>query len=624
MSDRADPLLVELASAYGVACSYQDSLDRTAHVDGQTVVAVLRALGVEAGSPAAVTAALDQVRHRTDRTSTHVARIPPPQRRSWGWMVQLYNVRSAGSWGIGDYHDLADIVRWSGSAAGGGAGLVLCNPLHAMTPTLPLENSPYFPSSRRFRSPLYLRIADLAEYARCDAATRSRVEALRPPAPDLIDRDAVWTAKLAALELLWPYADHRELEEFRTDQGAGLDDFAVFCVLAEEHGPDWRTWPPPFRDPTGPEVERIRQARSDRISFHTWLQLLCDAQLATASAAAAEAGMPVGIVHDLAVGVDPGGADAWALQDVLVPSATVGCPADLFNQLGQDWQLPPWHPARLAAVDYQPFREMVRSVLRHAGGIRIDHVMGLFRLWWIPEGQPATRGAYVSYDWQALARVLAEEAARTGAVVIGEDLGTVEPRVVEALSAAGILGCDVAWFKREGGGGAFLPPQRWRTDAIASVTTHDLPTVAGWFTGDAVRVRAELGQLDVPVEQERARAAADRTRLIDMLVEQSLLSGDPSDLGDVTLALHRLLVAAPSVLVVAALGDAVADMRQPNLPGTRDEYPNWRLPLADDGGNVVTLEEFRRDPRVGRLIDVLRGVGAPAAASGTASDTVTA
>lgn len=630
MSDSLDTGLVELASAHGVTLSYVDWRGRLVTASEQAIVDVLRALGVDATSQAAVTSAIAAVRRRS--ASQHPAApaaLPAPLGRTWGWTVQLYSLHSEGSWGMGDYRDLADIVRWSGSAAGGRAGLVVCNPLHAMTPTLPVENSPYYPSSRRFRSPLYLRVEDTPEYAGSGRAVQSHVDGLRPPTTgDLINRDAVWAAKLAALEMLWPDARQAQIDGFRAGQEDSLDRYALFCALAEQHGPDWRAWPAPLRDPAGPSAARAHEKLADRVRFHAWLQLLCDEQLAAAAAAARETGMPIGIVHDLAVGVDPGGADAWALQHVLAVGATVGCPADSFNQLGQDWQLPPWHPTRLSAAAYRPFRDMVRSVLRHAGGIRIDHVMGLFRLWWIPQGSPASQGVYVSYDWRALLDVIVTEARRAGAVVIGEDLGTVERRVTEALAGAGVLGCDVAWFKREGGSGAYLPPARWRAGAIASVTTHDLPTVAGWCIGESVRVRAELGQLDGPVEEEQAIYARERAMLLAMLRAEGLLhadsdAGDAADLTDIALALHRLLVASPAALVVAAPGDAVGDVRQPNLPGTRHEYPNWRLPLVDGAGRPMTIEALRGDARVHRLVEVLSRASDPAPRQRDASDTVT-
>ncbi len=663
----ADPAMAALAAAHGVALSYVDANDRPVDVAPQTVIDVLAALGVDASTPAAVSASLEQARGRdaqrplpptmvlaagegktlpvpagaavrlTAEDGRVVAmpgstvpadlpvgwyslavddvvsalmvvpdRLPPPAGRAWGWMLQLYSLHSSGSWAMGDYRDLADVAAWSASADGGGAGLVLCNPLHAPTLVPPIENSPYFPSSRRFRSPLYLRISDIPEYGGCDPATRERIDALRPAeAPERIDRDAVWAAKRVALELLWPYARRDRIDEVRAATGSALEEFALFSALAEVQGADWREWPEELRDPAGPGVAAALAEHRDRVDFHTWLQLLCDEQLALARPVE----MAVGVVHDLAVGVDPGGADAWALQGVLAGGATVGCPPDEFNQQGQDWRLPPWHPQRLAEAGYAPFRDLVRSVLRHAGGIRIDHVMGLFRLWWVPEGNRADQGTYVAYDSRAMLGAVLIEAHRAGAVVVGEDLGTVQPQVTDTLAAAGVLGSDVVWFQREKDGRAPLPPRRWRSAAMASVTTHDLPTVAGWLGDEPVRIRAELGLLSVPVADERERMAAERTALLALLRREGLL--DPSaavEPIEVMLALHRLLVVSAATLVVASPSDAVGDVRQPNLPGTLDEYPNWRLPLIDGRGDPVSLEELRVHPAARRLVEVLSAV----------------
>jgi len=413
----------------------------------------------------------------------------------------------------------------------------------------------------------------------------------------------------------------RALVEREVSQGEGLTDFALHCALAQRHGPNWQQWPEQVRDPRGPAARAAAEELSEQLEFWCWVQLLCDEQLAAAAAAAAEVGMPIGVVHDLAVGVDPHGADAWALQDVLAIGATVGAPPDLLNQLGQNWGLPPWHPRQLAETGYAPFRDMVRSVLRHSGGIRIDHVMGLFRLWWVPTGSTADRGSYVSYDAQAMLAVLLLEAHRAGAVVVGEDLGTVEPAVTKAMAGAEILGSAVAWFENDPDDERRpLPPARWRELAMASVTTHDLPTVAGWYTGDSVRLRAELGQLSRSAEEEQRERADERAALLDALRAEGLLAaggtgvaaGTPSGVAppveDVSLALHRLLVRTPSRLVLAAFGDAVGDLRQPNLPGTLDEYPNWRLPVADAEGRPLTLEQLREHPGVRRLIEVLRQV----------------
>jgi 4-alpha-glucanotransferase len=548
--------------------------------------------------------------------------LPAGFRRGWGWMVQLYSIPSAASWGMGDYADLREVVRWSGAELG--AGLVLCNPLHAFAPVAPIENSPYYPSSRRFRSPLYLRISDTAEYGAADAATRARVDALRlPPPGQRIDRDAVWTAKCRALELLFPSRRPAALAAFQAEHGAGLADFGLFCALAERHGVPWQDWPSELHHRDAPAVARARRELAERIEFHSWLQLLCDEQLAAAAQAARDAGMPIGVVHDLAVGVDAGGSDGWALQDDLVLGASVGAPPDSFNQRGQDWRLPPWRPDRLAETGYAPIRDMLRGVLRHAGGVRIDHVMGLFRMWWVPAGASAAEGTYVQYDAEALLGVLALEAHRAGAVVIGEDLGTVEPRVATMLADRSVLGSSVLWFERDvdvdtGADLGPLPPKRWRPATAASVTTHDLPTAAGFLVGEHVRVRAELAQLGRPVEQEQAHADRERVQLLELLVAEGLLgadvaagieSGQDADLDRAVAAMYALLTRAPCRLVLAGLGDAIGDRRQPNLPGTIDEYPNWRLPVAapsPTGPQPMLLEDLEAAPAVRRLADVLR------------------
>jgi 4-alpha-glucanotransferase len=615
-----------------------DPADGTAGrtVDGVALVAVGLRL------PAALPTGdhLLRLRAGTRSASTRLIsvpdRVPPPAGgdRLWGWMAQLYAMRSAGSWGIGDYADLATLAAASGSAAGGGAGVLLVNPLHAAAPTLPVEASPYSPVSRRFASPLYLRPELTPEYAAADPAVRARVDDLArgcraagtaaTPHTERIDRDGVWRAKLAALELLHRAADDPDPGDPAPDD-AGLRDFATWCALAERHGPDWRRWPVPLRDPAGPAVARAREELADRIAFHTWLQRRCDDQLAAAQAAARAAGMPVGIVHDLAVGVDPGGADAWAGQDVFATGATVGAPPDTFNQQGQDWGLPPWRPDRLADTGYAPLRHMLRAVLGRGGGLRVDHILGVFRLWWIPAGAGAAGGTYVHYDADAILGIIALEAARTGALVVGEDLGTVGPTVAGMLADAGVLGSSILWFERDAAGDC-LPPARWRRLAMASVSTHDLPTAAGFLAGEHVRVRAELGVLGRSEAAERAHWWRERATLLRRLAAEGLLPAgvppawlerverepagglgvSPRLLDEVVVAMHRLLAAAPSEVVLAAPGDAVGDLRQPNLPGTTDAYPNWRLPLADSTGRPVGMAEFLAHPATARIAAVLR------------------
>ncbi len=529
--------------------------------------------------------------------------LPAGLQRTWGWMVQLYSLRSERSWAMGDYVDLVTVVERS---ARDGAGVVLLNPIHAETPVPPIDPSPYSPSSRRFRSPLYLHVESIPEYASAPASVRAAVDACRPePEPDRIPRDPVWQAKLAALEQLWPTSREQLVTSWRQAQGAPLEEFALFCALAEENGVPWQDWPEELRRPDGAGIPAARQRLEDRVAFWCWVQLLVDEQLVGVGDS-----LQVGVIHDLAVGVDAGGADAWALQDALALHTTVGAPPDSFNQQGQNWGLPPWRPDRLAEMGYLPFRDVVRGVLRHAGGLRIDHVMGLFRLWWVPAGATADAGTYVSYDSDALLAILTLEASRAGALVVGEDLGTVEERVRSSLSAAGVLGSSVLWFETEGED--FLPPERWRELSLATVTTHDLPTAAGFLAEEHVRVRDELGQLGVPLEQERERVRTERAALLRRLADSGLLEAHG---GDAVLAMHAMLTASPSRLVLAAFGDAVGDVRQPNLPGTVDEYPNWRLPVADASGRAMALEELLDAAGVQRLTALLRQVVATESSS---------
>ena len=614
-TESVDPDLARLAERYGVATSYEDHLQRHTDVGRDAVVAVLGALGVDATSPEAVRASLAAAGASPPQTSDAGAgpgRLPERTRRGWGWAVQLYAMRSHASWGIGDLGDLATLVTWT---AEHGGDLLLVNPLHAVTPPglydyemRPMQPSPYFPASRRWTNPLYLRVDDTAAYREAPAELRATVDLLKPELdPDRIDRDAAWRAKVLALELLFQ-AGADAGNEVLPDEADDVWTFATWCVLCEFYGGDWREWPEEFRRPDGPAVAEARDKLADRVRFHVWLQIMCDQQLARVQTLARDAGMDVGVVHDLAVGIDPAGADAWMLQDALVLGARVGVPPDAFNQQGQNWGMPPWHPARLAELAYAPLRDMLRALLRHSGGVRIDHVLGMFRTWWVPDGSSPRDGTYVQYDADALLGVVVDEAVRANAVVIGEDLGTVPEYVRDGLRERGVLGCSVLWFEREkaaaGEVGALTPVARWREAATASVTTHDLPTALGWLRGEHIRVRASYGQLDDPEADARAWEE-ERRELLDHLVAAGALGSvdEPEDV--VVRAMHRYLAMTPSRYVLASLADAVGDLRQPNLPGTVDEYPNWRLPIADSEGQVRWLDDLLVDPRVDRLAEDL-------------------
>jgi 4-alpha-glucanotransferase len=532
-------------------------------------------------------------------------------RRTWGLATQLYSVRSRQSWGVGDVTDLVDLAVWSASVHG--AGYVLVNPLHAAEPTCPMEPSPYLPTSRRFVNPLYLRVEAIAEFA--ELPRRGRVRRLREAVQkhaaslDSIDRDAAWAAKREALELVFavPRTAGRDLAfaAYCAREGTALDDFATWCVLAEKYGSDWHQWPESMRHPGSDSVAKFAKKHSAAVDFHRWLQWQLDEQLAAAQTQAVSAGMSLGIVHDLAVGVHPNGADAWALQDSLALGVSAGAPPDEFNQLGQDWSQPPWRPDRLDQQEYRPFRALIRSVLRHAGGVRIDHIIGLFRLWWIPQGQPPTEGTYVRYDHEAMIGIVALEAYRAMALVVGEDLGTVEPWVRDYLRARGVLGTSILWFELDRNGGGPLPAERWREYCLSSVTTHDLPPTAGYLANEHVRLRDSLGLLTRPVKQELAAAEAERAAWLAELRRVGLLSKH-ADEEQTVLALHQYLGRTPSRLLGLALTDAVGDKRTQNQPGTTDEYLNWRIPLSGPDGRPILLEEVFNDHRAITLAEAMR------------------
>ena len=481
-------------------------------------------------------------------------RAPAPPPRTWGWSTQLYALRSRWSWGMGDLADLRDLIRWT---AGLGGGAVLVNPLHANTPVGHQQPSPYYPSSRRFRNVLYLRIADVpgataiaAQLAPLDRAGRAL------NASSQLDRDRVFELKLDALEQIaaatGPEPGGEPFRRWRDAQGPTLERWATFCALAETHGPQWEQWPHELRHPAGSGVAAATDQVSDRVRFHAWCQWLVDEQLRTASATSSAA-----LLQDLAVGFDPSGFDGWLDQDLLARGCRIGAPPDELGPEGQDWGLPPYVPWKLRAAHFMPFIEALRAVLGHAGGLRIDHVMGLFRQYWLPPGYETTHGAYVRFPAAELLDVVTIEASRARAFVVGEDLGTVEPEVRSALRDRGILGTTLGWFED-------VPPTEYEAATLTALTTHDLPTAAGVITGaDAAEMRRRRRRFDDTKIRERLEALVPAGRTVPETV----------------VALHEALAAAPTQLVLAQVDDAMCAVARPNLPGTVDEWPNWCLPL---------------------------------------------
>lgn len=589
------------AAELGVSVSYWDWRGREVIVPDETLAAIVATL-----EDARVEEALAADRPAADAptaggsSAAPGAVAPAPAERSWGFAVQLYSLRSRNSWGFGDLRDLADLAAWS--ARDLGAGFVLINPLHAAEPVPPISASPYLPMSRRWVSPLYLRIEDIPEYQDLSHPERKRVAQLSQPLREvsqtsaLIDRDAVWTAKREALEMLRkvPLSDERQaaFDAFRIKQGQALADWAAWCALAEAHGPDYRAWPAHLHNPQAAQAVVQRGDLAVLTEFHTWVQWLVADQVAAAQAAAREAGMAIGIIADLAIGGHPGGADAWAGQEYIAREFTVGAPPDGFNQRGQDWGLPPMHPRALAARGYRPLADLIRSNLALGGGLRIDHVMGLSRLWWIPAGAPPTEGAYVYYDAPGTLGTLTAAAAAAGSVLVGEDLGTVEPWLREALAARGILGTQMLWFER-GWANEPLAPQWWRENSMVTVSTHDLPPAAAFLSGSQVTDRLELGLLTRSEAEERAESDRMVNNWIGALVGQGLLpAGERPTAGEFTVALYAYLAKTPAKLIGVNLAEAAGEVRSQNVPGTRDEYPNWKLPLCGPDGQPVMLEDL--------------------------------
>jgi len=490
----------------------------------------------------------------------------PDDLLDWGWATQLYATRSRSSWGMGDLADLRRLGEWS---AAHGARISLVNPLHASLPVGGQQPSPYFASSRCFRNPLYLRVEELPgadqlpDLAELAAAGRALNAERR------IDRDAVWCLKSAALEALFDrFGGEDDFDRFCNEQGQSLVQYATFCALAEVHGLPWGNWPADVRRPDAAGIASFVAGESQRIRYHAWLQWRVDQQLR-------RAGQAIGLVQDLAIGTDAGGADAWRWQDCMALGVRVGAPPDEFNTEGQNWALPPFDPWKLRAAAYRPFIELLRAGFLEGGGMRFDHVMGLFRLYWIPPDTSAADGTYVRYPYEDLLDILALESHRTRAFVVGEDLGTVEDYVRTELAARGVLSYRLVWFEDTPPGSG-----KWPRQALAAATTHDLPTVAGLWTGSDVAARLDLG---VPTNE--AAEASLRAK-----VKRWLGCEDDLTAGEAVTRVYQLLGEAPCALVTATVDDALAVEERPNMPGTLDEWPNWRIALPKP------LEEIEASP----------------------------
>ncbi|MGH7765119.1 MAG: 4-alpha-glucanotransferase [Candidatus Dormibacteraceae bacterium] len=548
--------MTERSRRWGILPSYFGWQGDLKETPLETEQAILRAMGATRERPPRL--------RRPGLQPDPCAQAP---NRAWGWAVQLYSLRSRQSWGVGD---LADLRRFARSARRAGASVILLNPLGAQTPVLPYEASPYYTSTRRFRNVVYLRIeeidgADGAASALAPLSAAARELNQEP----LIDYDEVYRLKSQALEHLYRAAPRPPgLDAFVRRQGQALRDYSTFNAVCEVHGSAWRSWPEELRHPAGSALNEIREQLSDRVSFHGWLQFHLDRQLA-------RAGREIGLVTDVPVGFASDGFDAWRWQDFFAPRMRVGAPPDEFFRDGQDWGLPPINPWQLGQAHWEPFVDAIRAAAHHAAGVRLDHVMGLFRLFWIPEGMNAAHGAYVRYPAAILLGLLARESRRARAFVVGEDLGLVEPGVRGHLRRRGSMSYRLLWFEGS-------DPAAWPRDAVAAVGTHDLPTLAGIWT----------------LTEPEQRLHHLREKLVNM-------THLPDDTGpiDVAVAAYTALARGRPRIVLASLEDALGVHERPNVPGTTNEFPNWRRALP------VSLEQVETADGVVRIAQAMRDSG---------------
>ncbi|MDB5683335.1 MAG: malQ [Sphingomonas bacterium] len=524
-----------------------------------------------------------------------------PGRTLWGTAVQVYALNERPGSAFGDFGALA---AFAGATARIGADAIAISPVHALFPADPARYSPYAPSTRLFLNPLF-----------ADPALLGGTSAEQVAAEPLIDWRSAIPRRLAALRMQFDDLERRDdpatrqsIDAFVQTGGADLRLHAVYDAVhahffAQSGARGWQDWPVAFRDPHGPAVAAFARDNAVEVRFHLFLQWLADRSLAAAQGAARDGGMAIGLVADLAVGMDAGGSHAWSRREDLLTGLSVGAPPDIFQPAGQGWGITTFSPESLRRTGFAPFLATIRAAMAHAGGVRIDHAMGLQRLWVVPDGASPQEGAYLRYPVDEMLRLVALESQRHRAVVIAEDLGTVAPGFREALDAKAIMGMRVLWFERTAEGG-FTPPAKWSRDAAALTTTHDLPTVAGWWTGRDIEWTFDLGRKSNFETADAAKAdrAQDRQRLWDACLAAGAASGAPpaADAPQAAVdAMLELIAQTPCQLAIAPIEDLLGLDEQPNVPGTIDEHPNWRRRLAGPAETLFGATEVAG--RIARL-----------------------
>ncbi|WP_017929951.1 4-alpha-glucanotransferase [Limimaricola hongkongensis] len=586
--------LADLCHHHGITTEYDDPDGGTRPVPEATLRLILRKIGVDPDAAASGPAAPQEMTVPEDG----VCHLPGWLDRApgWGLFCQLYELRSARNHGIGDFRDLAEMARIAGRA---GADFLGVNPLHALFWGDPSKRSPFSPSTRSFLNPVYIALDDLPGH---DAAD---IDGAALRAGDLVDYDAVFPAKLAALRAAHarqPFDDDEDaFERFVEKGGQPLHRHALFEALSLDmagkgHGVGWGGWPEDLRDVESKAVADFATSQAEDIRFHLWLQWQAARQLDAAMACAKKAGMRIGLYLDLAVGEAPDGSASWGGGEVQMTGLSVGAPPDVFASEGQNWGLSAFSPGGLRKHDFAPFRDMIAAQLAHAGALRIDHAMALWQLFLIPEGESASAGAHLRYPFAELLRVLAHESREKEAVVIGEDLGFVPPGFREAMQAANILSYSILYFEKDGA--RFKTPQEYRPTALACLSTHDLPVLERWWAGEDIELRRELGLVNDADSDAHARERArERRALLDAMRRSGALRGRlprrremPRE---VLVAAHRYLARTRAALVGVRLADMVGPKSPTNMPGTVDSYPNWRPRAPLDLDDIATHPDFR-------------------------------
>ncbi|MDE2463013.1 MAG: 4-alpha-glucanotransferase [Alphaproteobacteria bacterium] len=545
--------------------------------------------------------------------------LPPAleQQRVFGITTQLYALRRPGNLGIGDFTDLDALISWSQQKGAAAVGL---NPLHSLFPTQPDAVSPYSPNSRQFLNPLYLDVTRVQEFATCGELRKHLSSiATSETSAMMVDYEAVSRLKSKAFEMLYSAFSvlHRlqpantrvqEYDAFVAERGEPLRRFALHATLCEQFATcDWTQWPAIYHDPASAACREFSGRHTDRLHFHMYLQWQCEQQLKAAAGRARD--MAVGIYGDLAVSSSPDGADVWAGQTVFATAARIGAPPDPLAERGQEWGVVPMNPRALRRTAYRDVIALLRANMRHFGALRIDHAMELERLFWIPRGLPPGAGTYVAYPFADLAAIVALESVRNRCLVIGEDLGTVPEGFRETLNAQNIFSYRVLYFEEEGG--RYKAPAHYPQNAAACVSTHDLPTLRGFWEEHDIRDRQRAGQFADDEEMHAAQRERRKAKaaLLAALAEAELLpQAEPFDSMHLSVelaaALHQFLARAPCRLMMVQLDDLAGEKAQINMPGTTDSYPNWRRSIHQ------SLEELDASELAGAILSAIRSARA--------------